>query len=395
MGTTARRRTGGADDDGAGTLWTATPPLWLRSLPVALLAALVLAQGVTPNQVELGAYYAAVAPLAALAYGAPGTAITGVAVLGIMLLPRVGAGSLIAEEFGAVAVIAALSVVIAGVRQHFRGRLEVAGSVAEAAQLAVLTPVADRVGELRCAALYRAAQRGALVGGDLYDVRPGPYGVRALVADVQGHGLAAVGTVAALLGAFREAVLDQPDLQGVAARLERRLTLDAVAGAGAGAGSELFATAFLMEFPADGSHVRILSQGHPPALLLRGRTVLEMRCEPGPPLGTGLPGLPAANPTTVPLRPGDVILAYTDGVTEARDSSGTFYPLDDRLTALLAEGSDASPRAVVDAVWGDLQRRTGAMDDDVALLALAVPGAAATRSGDRAGPRRPDPGTRS
>ncbi|MFD9971199.1 PP2C family protein-serine/threonine phosphatase [Streptomyces sp. NPDC059013] len=388
MGTTARRRTGGADDAGADTLWTATPPLWLRSLPVALLAALVLAQGVTPNDVELGAYYAAVAPLAALAYGALGTAITGVAVLGIMLLPRVGAGSLVAEEFGAVAVIAALSVVIAGVRQHFRGRLKVAGSVAEAAQLAVLTPVADRVGELRCAALYRAAQRGALVGGDLYDVRPGPYGVRALVADVQGHGLAAVGTVAALLGAFREAVLDQPDLQGVAARLERRLTLDAVAGAG----SELFATALLMEFPADGSHVRILSQGHPPALLLRGRTVLEMRCEPGPPLGTGLPGLPAATPATVPLRPGDVILAYTDGVTEARDSSGTFYPLDDRLTALLAEGPNASPRAVVDAVWGDLRRRTGAMDDDVALLALAVPNADATRAGGRAASRRPGPG---
>ncbi|TLQ42350.1 PP2C family protein-serine/threonine phosphatase [Streptomyces marianii] len=387
MGTTARTRTGGADDAGADTLWTATPPLWLRSLPVALLAALVLAQGVTPNEVELGAYYAAVAPLAALAYGAPGTAITGAAVLGIMLLPRVGAGSLVADEFGAVAVIAALSVVIAGVRQHFRGRLKVAGSVAEAAQLAVLTPVADRVGELRCAALYRAAQRGALVGGDLYDVRPGPYGVRALVADVQGHGLAAVGTVAALLGAFREAVLDQPDLQGVAARLERRLTLDAVAGDG----SELFATALLMEFPADGSHVRILSQGHPPALLLRGRTVLEMRCDPGPPLGTGLPGLPAATPTTVPLQPGDVILAYTDGVTEARDSSGTFYPLDDRLAALLAEGSVASPRAVVDAVWGDLQRRTGAMDDDVALLALAAPGAATT-TGDRAGSRRPDPG---
>lgn len=393
MGTTARRRTGGANDAGADTLWTSSPPLWLRSLPLALLAALVLAQGVTPNQVELGAYYAAVAPLAALAYGALGTAVTGVAVLGIMLLPRVGAGSLVAEEFGAVAVIAALSVVIAGVRQHFRGRLKVAGSVAEAAQLAVLTPVADRVGELRCAALYRAAQRGALVGGDLYDVRPGPYGVRALVADVQGHGLAAVGTVAALLGAFREAVLDQPDLQGVAARLERRLTLDA--GAGPGADGELFATAFLMEFPADGSHVRVLSQGHPPALLLRGRTVLEMRCEPGPPLGTGLPGLPAAVPTTVPLRPGDVILAYTDGVTEARDSSGTFYPLGDRLTVLLSEGPDASPRSVVDAVWGDLQRRTGAMDDDVALLALAVPGAAATGSGGRAGPRRPDPGPRS
>ena len=350
---------------GDGTLRIGAPPRWLRLLPVVLLAALILAQGVTPGDVELGAYYAAVAPLAALTYGVAGTAVLAAAVVVVMELPVVGSGTIVGAELGAVVLIGALSVVIAAVQQRFRGRLVLARSVAEAAQLAVLAPVPGTVGRVRCAALYRAAQRGTLVGGDLYDVRTGPYGVRALVADVQGHGLAAVGTVAGLLGAFREAVLDQRELRGVAGRLERRLSLDAAGN------SELFATALLLEFPDDGSWVRLVCQGHPPALLLRGREVRELECDPGPPLGAGLPGQAPALPSVVTLLPGDVILAYTDGVTEARDASGTFYPLAERLAARLAEGAGLSPEAVVDAVWEDLHRYAGAVGDDVALLALA------------------------
>ncbi|WP_326571193.1 serine/threonine-protein phosphatase [Actinacidiphila glaucinigra] len=348
-----------------GTLRIGAPPRWLRLLPVVLLAALILAQGVTPGDVELGAYYAAVAPLAALTYGVAGTGVMAVAVVVVMELPVVGSGTLVGAELGAVVLIGALSVVIAALQQRFRGRLVLARTVAEAAQLAVLAPVPGTVGRVRCAALYRAAQRGTLVGGDLYDVRPGPYGVRALVADVQGHGLAAVGTVAALLGAFREGVLDERELRGVAGRLERRLSLDAAGNA------ELFATALLLEFPDDGSRVRLVCQGHPPALLLRDREVRELECDPGPPLGAGLPGQAPALPSVVTLLPGDVILAYTDGVTEARDASGTFYPLAERLADRLAEGADLSPEAVVDAVWEDLRRYAGAVGDDVALLALA------------------------
>lgn len=350
-----------------GTLRIGAPPRWLRLLPVVLLAALILAQGVTPGDVELGAYYAAVAPLAALTYGVVGTALVAAAVVVVMELPVVGSGTLVGAELGAVVLIGALSVVLAALQQRFRGRLVLARSVAEAAQLAVLAPVPGEVGKVRCAALYRAAQRGTLVGGDLYDVRSGPFGVRALVGDVQGHGLAAVGTVAGLLGAFREAVLDQRELRGVAERLERRLSLDAAAAGDC----ELFATALLLEFPDGGSRVRVVCQGHPPALLLRGREVLELECDPGPPLGAGPPGQAPAVPSVVTLLPGDVILAYTDGVTEARDASGAFYPLVPRLAARLAEGADASPDAVVDAVWEDVRRYAGAIGDDVALLALA------------------------
>ncbi|WP_432075138.1 SpoIIE family protein phosphatase [Streptomyces wuyuanensis] len=149
------------------------------------------------------------------------------------------------------------------------------------------------------------------------------------------------------------------ELCGVAARLERRLTLDA------GADGELFATAFLVEFPGGGSQVRVLSQGHP-----------------------------SAPPTVVPLRPGDVILAYTDGVTEARDASGNFYP-PGRPTHRPARGglgcltTRRGGRGV-----GRPAALHGMVYDDVALLALAVAGAAANTPPDQAGPRHHGSGLR-
>lgn len=353
----------------AGELRRAGSSGWLRALPVVLLVVLIAAQAFIPGDTDLGAYYAAVPPLAALAYGAAGTAVTAATVLVVMQLPLIGAGALALSDSGAVALIGALSVVTAEVRRRSIGRLVRVSTVAEAAQLAVLAPLPAAVGPVRCCALYRAAQRGTLVGGDLYDVRAGPYGVRALVADVQGHGVAAVGSVVALLGAFREAVLDLPDLGQVAGRLERRLALDALA-AGNGDG-ELFATVLLLEFPADGCEVRVASCGHPPALLVRDGRVREIGCDAAPPVGMGLPGYASPVVMAEALLPGDLVLAYTDGVIEARDDSGIFYPLAERLAARLKDGTPATPEAVVDAVWEDLTAYAGAVGDDVALLALA------------------------
>jgi hypothetical protein len=351
------------------TLRVAGSPLWLRALPIVMLLVLIAAQAFTPGNVELGPYYAAVPPLAALGFGAPGVAILSATVLIVMQMPVIGAGGLAISESGAVGLIGALSVVIAGVRRRYHGRLVRVSTVAEAAQLAVLAPLPTAVGPVKCAALYRAAQRGTLVGGDLYDVRAGPYGVRALVADVQGHGLAAVGTVAGLLGAFREAVLDLPDLGQVAGRLERRLAVDAAAMEDGD--SELFATALLLEFPVGGAEVRIACCGHPPPLLVRDGRAREIVADPAPPLGMGLPGLPGPTVASEPLLPGDMVLAYTDGVIEARDADGVFYPLADRLVARLKDGMAATPRAVVNGIWEDLAAYAGAVGDDVAMLALA------------------------
>ncbi|MFD9410975.1 PP2C family protein-serine/threonine phosphatase [Streptomyces sp. NPDC059989] len=344
------------------------PPRWARFAPAVALVVLVLAQRLTPGDVELGYFLAGLPPVAAFAYGAAGTAFFAGVVLLLLGVPSLGIAHARGTDLATVATVGLLSVVIAWVRRRRDAQLVSVRTVAEAAQLAVLPPLPERVGPVACSGLYRAAQRGTLVGGDLYDVRAGPYGVRALVGDVQGHGLAAVATVAALLGAFREAVLDDAELSAVAARLDRRLTADAAAAAVEH--PELFTTAVLMEFPPGLDLVRIVSCGHPPALRLRGPQVEEVTVEPGPPLGLGLAGQLPPAVAELPVRPGDRFLLHTDGVTEARDATGHFYPLAVRVPVLATD-----PAGLVQAVWRDLAAFTdGGPRDDVALLLLRLDG---------------------
>lgn len=351
-----------------GWLRGAPPPRWARLAPAVALFVLVCAQRVTPGDVEFGYFLAGLPPVAAFAYGAAGTAVFAGVVLVLLGLPAIGIAHPRGSDLATVAAIGLLSVVVAWVRKRRDAQLISVRTVAEAAQLAVLPPVPERVGRVRCSGLYRAAQRGTLVGGDLYDVRVGPFGVRAVVGDVQGHGLAAVGTVASLLGAFREGVLDDAELTAVAARLDRRLLADAAATSVQHA--ELFATAVLLEFPPGLGLVRIVSCGHPPPLLLRGFVVSELDVEPGPPLGLGLAGPAPAQPTEHPVRPEDRILLYTDGVTEARDAAGNFYPLAARVPVLATD-----PAGLAQAVWRDLASFTeGGPRDDVALLMLSPGG---------------------
>ncbi|OEJ27199.1 hypothetical protein AR457_24830 [Streptomyces agglomeratus] len=363
------RRARGAEE--APAWLRGTPqPRWLRALPAIILAALTVAQIVTPETLQLGYFVVAVTPVAALAYGPVSVGVLGCLTLLTLSLPY---GRRIWDvetpDLLAVVVVVVLSVVISLVRTRREQQLVTVRTVAEAAQLAVLPPLPSSVGRVRCAGLYRSAQRGLLVGGDLYDVREGPYGERALVADVQGHGLEAVATVAALLGAFREAVLDEADLAGVAARLDRRLVVDSAAVEHA----ELFATAVVMEFPPGQAVVRVVSCGHPAPLLLRGGTASEIALDPAPPLGLGLAATVPVGVTSVPLEYGDRILAHTDGVTEARDASGAFYPLAQRLPVLAATVPADDLMALNEAVREDLVRFAGKAEnvqDDVALLAL-------------------------
>jgi serine phosphatase RsbU (regulator of sigma subunit) len=182
------------------------------------------------------------------------------------------------------------------------------------------------------------------------------------MGDVQGHGLSAVATVASLLGAFREAVLDEPDPESVAARLDRRLVVDSADVPHA----ELFATAVVLEFSADARAVRIVVCGHPAPLLLRAGRVAELEVTAGVPLGLGLSGAGPAVGVTVPLRAGDRLFLASDGVSEARGADGAFYPLLDRLTGF----ADDDPAVMVRHVWRDL-RGYGTVLDDVTMLVLS------------------------
>ncbi|RFU86869.1 serine/threonine-protein phosphatase [Streptomyces triticagri] len=362
------RRDGGPDEaPHAG--FRGAPPIHSvrRALPV-LLVLTALLRIFFHLDVEFALMLAATPPVAALSYGPLATAGFGAVVILLFELPVLGWDTTPGSgDVGSLIVVVLLSIAVSWVRKRREDRLFSIRTVAESAQLAVLTPLAERVGHVRCSGFYRAAARDSRVGGDLFDVRSGPYGVRAVVGDVQGHGLAAVGTVAALLGAFRESVLDDADLAQAAARLDRRMVTDSEGIEHA----ELFATALLMEFPADAAEVRLLSCGHPAPLMLRGGRVGEPELQYSPPLGLGLSldGIGEPVVRTVALEPGDVLLAFSDGVTEARDASGAFYPLQERLPRL----GVTDPDHLAEAVWEDLRRfvRRNRIEDDLQILVLA------------------------
>ncbi|CAM5303221.1 PPM-type phosphatase domain-containing protein OS=Streptomyces canus OX=58343 GN=AQI96_09390 PE=4 SV=1 [Streptomyces canus] len=350
------------DRDRRSWLRGAPPPGWVRVLPAVLLVGVCVATLVSPGPLDVGFLLGAIPPLAVLSYGPAATAVLGVSVLAVLNVPAFRLNDPGSTDVLTVGFVAALSVVVSFVRSRRDAQLVTERAVAEAAQRAVVPPLPGRVGGVRCAGLYRAAQRGTLVGGDFFDVREGPCGVRVVMGDVQGHGLSAVSTVASLLGAFREAVLDRPDPESVAARLDRRLAVDS-AGV---RHSELFATAVVLDFDVAARAVRIVACGQPGPVLLRDGRAVELDVPVGTPLGLGLSGAAPLTGVTVPLRPGDRLFLASDGVWEARNAAGVFYPLLERITGFPGGLPD-----LVEEVWADLVRYAPALDDDVTMLVLA------------------------
>jgi serine phosphatase RsbU (regulator of sigma subunit) len=234
--------------------------------------------------------------------------------------------------------------------------------IAEAAQRVLLRPVPRHAGGLSIALSYTSAAAEARIGGDLYEVVTIPDGVRVIVGDVQGKGLTAVETAALVVGAFREAAYDQPDLQGVAARLEKVL--------GRHLSGEKFVSAIMAEVSERG--ITFLNCGHPPPLMLHedGATVLAEAPEESPPLGLADLRVDQPKPYGLPFGPGDRVLLYTDGVIEARDRNGAFYPLEERAGLLRA----GDPQEALDALRLDLLRHVGSpLPDDAAMLLLYWP----------------------
>lgn len=257
--------------------------------------------------------------------------------------------------------VTAAGLLAAVMRQRREMELASVRSIAEVAQRVLLRPVPRSVGHLRVAVSYTSAVAEARIGGDLYEVVASPCGVRVIVGDVQGKGLEAVETAAVLLGAFREAAHDEPDLRKVGARLERVADRELQ--------GEKFVTAVLAEVGDDWS-VTLLNYGHPAPVLARPDGTVDFAEPPqyALPLGLGIHGTGGPEPYETAFTPGDQLLLYTDGVTEARSATDRFYPLGERAAVLL---KDPDPETALRALRGDLvQHVKGPLNDDAAMLLL-------------------------
>ncbi|MGW4438780.1 PP2C family protein-serine/threonine phosphatase [Streptomyces sp. NPDC004596] len=251
-----------------------------------------------------------------------------------------------------------------GLASELRGRREkvlaAVRSVAEAAQHALLKPVPETVGPFQVAVRYSAAAAEARIGGDLYALVPTPHGVRLIVGDVRGKGLPAVSTAALVLGVFREAACDEPELPAVVGRIERSLARNL--------GPDDFVTAVVVGCRRPGE-LEVVNCGHAPPLLIPASGGVEPvePARPAPPLG--LRALSGEHPELhlLPFADGDQLLLYTDGVTEARDHAREFYPLAEGVARHVSE----DPARTLSAVHDDLLSHVGGrLHDDAALLLL-------------------------
>jgi hypothetical protein len=331
----------------------------------------------------------AATPRRPLAYGAV-----------MMLIAIAAAPFTTTAEVPAVTTVSILVVTLISASGGMRGgqenqRLADVTSVAEAAQRALLRPLPRQVGPLELGVVYLAAAAEARVGGDLYEVTRTQFGIRLIVGDVRGKGLDAVEIAADVLGVFREVAHEVYTLAEVARRIDASLARRPAAPL------EEFVTAVLAEIdPAAGS-LTIYNCGHPPPLVLSPAENWPAEQKPGEnrpgesdgqvtprrlrvtPVDVPAPALPlrlmslgdtSGAERTVPLQPGDALLLYTDGVTEARDAHREFYPLEERIAEVAAKagGTDGD---LLDRLRDDLVRYVGApLDDDAALLLARVSG---------------------
>ena len=232
--------------------------------------------------------------------------------------------------------------------------------VARTLQRSLLPGRLPEIPGLEVAARYYPAADDDEVGGDFFDVFSAHGGWMAVIGDVVGKGAAA----AALTGQARHTVRAlaryEHEPEAILAALDEIMRDELP--------PDTFVTAACVrvEFGEGPARVTVSSAGHPLPLALRDDGNVEEIGRPGTVLGLGDSRL-----TTVEtvLHPGDSLLLYTDGVTEARNACGLFGEA--RLVTLLGASIDLAADGIADHIADAVvDFQDGCLRDDTALVVL-------------------------
>jgi serine phosphatase RsbU (regulator of sigma subunit) len=342
----------------------------VRAMPYALILAVLIADLSTPHDVSFSAILSVPPALSALVSPPkqPRPLIIGALCAACSLALELYAEGIphaviVATEFSVVMVTLLSWAVVRSTQRQLRMLTDVR-TVAEVAQRVLLRALPTNLLSVRSAVRYAAAAAEARIGGDLYEVTTTPFGDRLIIGDVRGKGLPAVEAAADVLGIFREAAHQEADLAAIALRMHQGLARRTQSD------TEEFVTAVLVSIPPGSAQAELVNCGHPAPLLIHRGVVSSLDPpEPSPPLGLlDLAAEPAPIVYKVDFVPGDMMLLYTDGTTEARDSRGRFFRLDVEAPAW---ATYQEPDPLLDHVLREVHRHAGPkLTDDLALLAV-------------------------
>ena len=262
------------------------------------------------------------------------------------------------------------SVAIAKTQAYTRER-----HIAQVLQRSLLPPALPTVSGLSAAVRFIPAGEGIEVGGDFYDVfRPRPDGgVAALIGDVCGKGPEAASVTALARHTLRAAAVHERRPSAVLGLLHRALRDARDDGR--------FCTVAYCDFEVTAAGARLVLScgGHPLPLAIRSSGAVEPVGALGTLLGADLE--PMLHDATVELAPGELVVLYTDGVTEVRAGRREVFGHRD-LAALLEQcaglPADVVAQRVQDTV---LDAAGGRPRDDIAILVIGPSPRAGTLPG--------------
>ena len=290
-------------------------------------------------------------------------------IIGVLYVDSRERGSLLSEStHAALDTLSAEAAVAIENARLYRQALESARSeqelkVAAGIQQALL-PHGARAGAFFTTAGASVTCRA--VGGDFFDYVEMPAGQFGFIlGDVAGKGPPAALLAAALLGMFSAEATYHATAAPVTTRLNTGLVRRAI--------EARFVTAFYGILSPEGA-LTYSNAGHNAPVLLTATGA--RRLETGG-MVLGLFANAAYDEETVPMAPGDVVLVFSDGVTEANDPSGEEFG-DERLLACLERHRGEPPAALLDCVLAEVRAFSNGspQSDDVTVVAVRFDGAA-------------------
>jgi len=242
-------------------------------------------------------------------------------------------------------------------------------SLAASMQWDLLPPLVLKTPSVTVAGLLEPAYE---VGGDCFDYALNDRVLSVVVMDAMGHGVGSALISALAIGSYRHDRREGRSLEHIHTMIDEAIA--------AHCPPFTFATGQIAQLDIDTGAMTWTNAGHPLPFLIRGgRVIGEMKCRPTPPWGLGSTAERNATPSVASesLEPGDSVLFYTDGVTEAHKPGGELFGVERLVDLIGRHASDqVEPEEIVrQVVRAILEYKSDQLADDATLVLVRWNGA--------------------